>query len=79
MRRGTFTDSKKALDWMKEELKATPPMPSDLPVEAQVRYAWDCLDRSTDAYVGYYTASGFMVRALLTCPRDGEQCPEPPA
>lgn len=79
MCKAVFTEPDSALDWLKAELKATPPLPTDLPIEAQYEYSRDCLDRITDAYVGYYTASGFMVRALLTCTRETQQCSKTPA
>jgi hypothetical protein len=80
MRRGVFSTADAALGWLEEELRGTPPIATGLPVESHLEGSGDCLSREADAYVGYYTAAGgFMVRALLACPREGVRCPQPPS
>lgn len=84
MRRGTFTDPGAAYDWLAAELDASPPLPAALPARAHLRAARTRLRSGPgpgagDVYVGYYGArGGFLVRALLVCPRPGEYCPDPP-
>lgn len=79
MRAGTFTSADAAGDWLERELTESPPAPAALPVSVHMRSARDALARGADAYVGYYTAhGGFLVRALLACPRRGRRCPAPP-
>jgi hypothetical protein len=79
MRQGVFKEAGPALAWLGSELQDNPPLPTDLPVETILKHEEDCLARKADSYVGYYTPGGFMVRALLICPREGFRCPEPPA
>lgn len=79
MRAGTFTDPGAAYGWLERELSRTPPMPASLPAAVHLTAADESLRRGADVYVGYYTAGGwFLVRTLLTCPRPGERCPDPP-
>ncbi|MCF6524092.1 hypothetical protein [Streptomyces sp. JJ36] len=79
LRAGTFTEPGAALEWLARELAETPPLPTGVPAEAHLRAARGALEREEDAYVAYYTAAGgFLVRALLVCPRPGERCPEYP-
>lgn len=80
LRAATFTDPDTAYDWLESELMAAAPSATALPAASHLVQAQDCLRRQADAYVGYYTAQGarFLVRALLTCPRSDEPCPEPP-
>ena len=76
---GTFTEAAAAADWLERELTQSPPLDTALCIQRHLRPARDALRRGTDAYVGYYTVhGGFLVRALLACPRRGRRCPAPP-
>lgn len=80
VRAETFATPVAAWEWLSAELAENPPPASALPVETLLAQDRDCLDREADAYVGYHTAQGarFLVRALLTCPREGGGCPAAP-
>ncbi len=78
---GTFPipDTGDARAWLEKQLVEYPRGDWDLPAEAQMRYADDCLARGDDVVWAYYSAKGaYVSRALVTCPRSGEQCPAPP-
>jgi hypothetical protein len=79
LRADTFTAAAPAYAWLEAELAAAPPPPRATPVRAHLATAGDRLARDADVYVGYWTARGsFLVRTLLTCPRPGVPCPDPP-
>lgn len=68
--------NKVAYTWLRAELDAFPRGPGDLPAAAQLGYARDCLNRSTDVVWGYWSATGLYIsRALITCPRPTIPCP----
>lgn len=73
------SESSKAQEWLEAQLDEYPRADHDLPREAQMRYAADCLRRGDDVVWGYYSAKGrYVSRALVTCTRAGEPCPAPP-
>lgn len=72
-------ETTKAREWLEQQLAEYPRGDWDLPAEAQMRYAQDCLERGDDVVWGYYSAKGrYVSRALVCCPRAGEACPAPP-
>lgn len=76
---GTFSEAKAAYGWLAAELAEYPAPPAALPVETHLEHAAGMLQLGQDAYVGYYSANGrIVIRAVLTCPRGRERCPDPP-
>lgn len=72
-------ETSKAREWLEAQLDEHPRGEGDLPREAQMDYALDCLRRGDDVVWGYYSAKGrYVSRALVACPRLGEACPAPP-
>lgn len=69
-----------AYAWLQGQLQEHPRNEWDVPPEAQLAYARDCINRGADVVWGYYSArSRYVSRTLVVCPRDGERCPAPPA
>lgn len=65
---GTFPSADDALDWLRQQLAATPPLSTDLPAETVLAYAEKRLTRHPrDCVTRYYTASAYVVRDLMSC------------
>jgi len=76
---GTHTGRDTALDWLEAQLEDLPPVPHDLPVKTRLSYAEEFLGRGADVVWGYYTVTQrYAARAMIACPRAGENCPAPP-
>jgi hypothetical protein len=75
---GTFLSPADALEWLRQQLAATPPLPTDLPAETMLAYAGRRLARHPRDFVTrYYTASAYVVRDLMSCD-GGANCPATP-
>ena len=69
-----------AYAWLQGQLQEHPRNNWDVPPEAQLAHARDCINRGADVVWGYYSArSRYVSRTLVVCPRGGANCPAPPA
>lgn len=65
-----------ALKWLESELDEYARHERDLPRDAQLAHARDCIDRGADVVWGYYSGRGrYVSRALVACPPQGTACP----
>ncbi|NGO68274.1 hypothetical protein [Streptomyces boncukensis] len=70
LHKGAFATAEAAHEWLAKELAGVVTASGRTP-DTGLAHALIRLRLGQDGYVGLYASGGFLVRALLTCPRTG--------